>query len=129
MNKIRGKTTIFYSTHILDDVQRVSDIVAIMNHGELVAQAPIEELLCGKGNVPYNVLMKGGDVDAVRKKILLLPWVVDGKSGRAEWPHVHAGERDRRRESRGPACWKRSRPAASRSWSSGGKSWSWRTCT
>jgi ABC-2 type transport system ATP-binding protein len=75
MNKIRGKTTIFYSTHILDDVQRVSDIVAIMNRGELVAQAPIEELLCGKGNIPYNVLMKGGDVDAVRKKILLLPWV------------------------------------------------------
>ncbi|MGA9142007.1 MAG: ABC transporter ATP-binding protein [Methanocella sp.] len=75
MNKIRGQTTIFYSTHILDDVQRVSDIVAIMNRGELVAQAPIEELLCGKGNIPYNVLMKGGDVMAIRKKILLLPWV------------------------------------------------------
>ncbi|HEY3274553.1 MAG TPA: ABC transporter ATP-binding protein [Methanocella sp.] len=75
MNKIRGKTTIFYSTHILDDVQRVSDIVAIMNRGELVAQAPIEELLCGNGHVPYNILMKGGDVDTVRKKILLLPWV------------------------------------------------------
>ena len=49
-------------------MQQVSDTVAILNHGELVAQGPIEELLCGKGNVPYNVLMKGGDVGAIRKK-------------------------------------------------------------
>ena len=87
MNKIRGKTTIFYSTHILDDVQRVSDIVAIMNYGELVAQAPLEELLYGSGNVSYNVVMKsGGDLEGVRKRLLLLPWVsmvnVTGHNGR-----------------------------------------------
>jgi ABC-2 type transport system ATP-binding protein len=86
MIKIRGRTTIFFSTHILDDVQRVSDVVAIMKHGELVAQAPIEELLYGKGNIAYNFTMKGGDVQAIRKKILLLPWVnnleVTGQNGR-----------------------------------------------
>ena len=32
MERLRKHTTIFYSTHILDDVQRVSDSVAIMNH-------------------------------------------------------------------------------------------------
>src|SRR3712207_6456261 len=45
MERLRKHTTIFYSTHILDDVQRVSDSVAILNHGRLVAQAPIEQLL------------------------------------------------------------------------------------
>jgi ABC-2 type transport system ATP-binding protein len=74
MNKIRSETTIFYSTHILDDVQKVSDIVAILNHGELVAQAPIEQLLAGKGNITYRVVVKGDAANA-RTKITQLPWV------------------------------------------------------
>jgi ABC-2 type transport system ATP-binding protein len=37
MARLRKYTTIFYSTHILDDVQRVSDTVAILKQGELVA--------------------------------------------------------------------------------------------
>src|SRR5690606_9384722 len=40
MERLRKHTTIFYSTHILDDVQKVSDTVAILKHGQLVAQAP-----------------------------------------------------------------------------------------
>ena len=49
MERLRKHATIFYSTHILDDVQRVSDTGAILNHGELVAQASINELLTGSG--------------------------------------------------------------------------------
>ncbi len=45
MEKLRKYTTIFYSTHILEDVQRVSDTVAILNRGMLIAEAPINELL------------------------------------------------------------------------------------
>jgi ABC-2 type transport system ATP-binding protein len=37
MDRLRQHTTIFYCTHILDDVQRVSDTVAILNQGALVA--------------------------------------------------------------------------------------------
>ncbi len=47
ISKLRKHTTVFYSTHILDDVQRVSDAVIILNKGQLVAQGPIEELLAG----------------------------------------------------------------------------------
>ena len=43
MERLRRHTTIFYCTHILDDVQRVSDTVAILNQGQLVAQGPVEE--------------------------------------------------------------------------------------
>jgi ABC-2 type transport system ATP-binding protein len=74
MNKIRSETTIFYSTHILDDVQKVSDIVAILNKGELVAQAPIEQLLAGKGNVTYRVVVKGNP-ENVRMNLTRLPYV------------------------------------------------------
>lgn len=59
MERLREHTTIFYSTHILDDVQRVSDTVAILNHGELIAHAPIGELLASDDDVVYSVALKG----------------------------------------------------------------------
>mgnify|MGYP001049712485 CR=1 FL=1 len=37
-------TTIFLSSHILSDVERVSDVVAIINEGKLVIKAPVQEL-------------------------------------------------------------------------------------
>jgi ABC-2 type transport system ATP-binding protein len=46
MRDLKGdETTVFYSTHILDDVQRVSDHVAILDQGRLVRAAPTAELL------------------------------------------------------------------------------------
>jgi len=39
-----GRTTVFFSTHILADVERVCDTVAILDRGRVVAQAPIDEL-------------------------------------------------------------------------------------
>ncbi|MCD1295541.1 ABC transporter ATP-binding protein [Methanocella sp. CWC-04] len=74
MEKLREKTTIFYSTHILSDVQRVSDTVAILNRGELVAQAPIEELLQGNGNAVYSLVLKGDAANA-RSVLTGQPWV------------------------------------------------------
>jgi ABC-2 type transport system ATP-binding protein len=75
MEKLRKYTTIFYSTHILDDVQRVSDRVAILNHGRLVAEAPIQELLSGDGaNSVYNVTIKG-NATRVQSRVEGQPWV------------------------------------------------------
>jgi ABC-2 type transport system ATP-binding protein len=59
MSRIRKHSTIFYCTHILDDVQRVSDQVAIVNKGELITQTSIDELLTGTGEVVYSVTLKG----------------------------------------------------------------------
>jgi ABC-2 type transport system ATP-binding protein len=58
MSRIRKYATIFYCTHILDDVQRVSDTVTILNEGEMIAQAPIEELLSGAGETVYSVKLR-----------------------------------------------------------------------
>jgi ABC-2 type transport system ATP-binding protein len=42
---LRGKCTVFMSTHILADVERVCDTVGIINHGKLIVEARQEELL------------------------------------------------------------------------------------
>ena len=41
---LRGRTTVFFSTHILADVERVCDGVAILERGHVVASAGIAEL-------------------------------------------------------------------------------------
>jgi ABC-2 type transport system ATP-binding protein len=73
MERLRAHTTIFYSTHILDDVQQVSDSVAILNRGGLVAQGSIEALLGGGGPV-YSLSVKG-DTRRALARIQALPWV------------------------------------------------------
>jgi ABC-2 type transport system ATP-binding protein len=74
MSRIRKYASIFYCTHILDDVQRVSDQVAIVNHGELIAQAPIDELLAGTGETVYTVTLRG-DVAGAYAQVNEQPWV------------------------------------------------------
>jgi len=80
MSKLRKYATIFYSTHILDDVQRVSDTVVILNKGKLITQGPIEELLAGSEGVIYIVHMKG-DVEAAASLVQSQPWVSEIKTG------------------------------------------------
>jgi ABC-2 type transport system ATP-binding protein len=75
MERLRKHTTIFYSTHILSDVQRVSDTVAILDHGKLISQAPIEELLNSNSKPVYTLALKG-DTESARLRILDLSWVV-----------------------------------------------------
>jgi ABC-2 type transport system ATP-binding protein len=79
MSRIRKYATIFYCTHILDDVQRVSDQVAIVNQGELVTQASIEELLAGKGDLIYSVTLRGEaggqSVASAYSQVNQQPWV------------------------------------------------------
>jgi ABC-2 type transport system ATP-binding protein len=74
MERLRKHCTIFYSTHLLDDVQHVSDTVAILNHGELVAQGPIEDLLAGGDKPVYTLALKGDGHHALAH-IKALPWV------------------------------------------------------
>ena len=74
MERLRKYSTIFYSTHILDDVQLVSDTVAILNHGELVAHGPIETLLSGGDGSVYSVGVLGPSADA-QERVRSQPWV------------------------------------------------------
>jgi ABC-2 type transport system ATP-binding protein len=75
MERLRAHTTVFYSTHILDDVQRVSDHVAILDHGRLVASASTAELLDNSGS-GYRLTVTG-DGEATRRVLGSHRWVTD----------------------------------------------------
>ena len=42
---LRGTATVLFSTHVLDDVERICDRVGILDRGRLAAEAPLAELL------------------------------------------------------------------------------------
>ncbi|NBC29035.1 MAG: ATP-binding cassette domain-containing protein [Spirochaetes bacterium] len=101
MNRLRKHTTVFFSTHILDDVQQVSDGVAILSRGRSVAQGATADLLAGGEKSVFHVLLRG-QTDQLRKQIEALPWVEDvddktgemGEAGHASW-HVVVSDRGR----------------------------------
>jgi ABC-2 type transport system ATP-binding protein len=61
MSRLKGETTVFYSTHILDDVERVADNVAILDGGRLVRAAATHELLESFTNDRLRVVLGGAD--------------------------------------------------------------------
>lgn len=74
MRRLRKHATVFFSTHILDDVQQVSDAVAILNKGRLIAQGNTDELLSAGGNTVYRVVLRG-DGDRLRQALLEVDWI------------------------------------------------------
>jgi ABC-2 type transport system ATP-binding protein len=84
MRSLKGETTVFYSTHILDDVERVSDHVAIVDHGRLVTTAPTKELLSsfGRGRLAVVVV---GDAAALPERLGRIEGItsidVEGRDG------------------------------------------------
>lgn len=73
LESFRGRSTVFYSTHILDDVQRVSDRVVILERGKLIAQGSIEELLSGDLSL-FHMTVRG-DGATVKERLLSIPWI------------------------------------------------------
>ena len=63
MEGLRSETTIFYSTHILEDVQRVSDRVAVVDHGKLIVTDRTEDLLTAFTRNRLRVELIGATAD------------------------------------------------------------------
>ena len=81
---LRGRTTVFFSTHILSDVERVCDEVAILDEGRLVTQGSVEELKVRYGGSSRYALDVTADKDRLRTVLESEPWVgrmVDTASG------------------------------------------------
>jgi ABC-2 type transport system ATP-binding protein len=73
MERLRGSTTVFYSTHILQDVERVADEVAIIRAGRCVLQSPVGELLAGDRDA--LVVEVGGDPTTFADELRRQPYV------------------------------------------------------
>lgn len=55
VERLRGSVTVFMSTHILADVERVCDTIGIISRGKLVTEAPRRELLARYAVPTYEV--------------------------------------------------------------------------
>ena len=81
LERFRTTSTVLYSTHILDDVQRVSDMICILKDGRIVEQGPIGDVLSSGSASVFTVVIEG-DIDRARAALLDQPWVdgvdVDG---------------------------------------------------
>src|ERR1035437_1944838 len=75
-----GRTTVFFSTHILADVERVCDTVAILDRGRVVAQAPIDELKARYGKQKVVVEVTDG-ADAFAEEIGRQTWAIEVARG------------------------------------------------
>ncbi len=56
--------SILVSTHILDDIEKVSDHALIISNGKLITQGNLDELLAGKENLKY-VQVRGNELARV----------------------------------------------------------------
>jgi ABC-2 type transport system ATP-binding protein len=77
IERLRGTATVFMSTHILNDVERVCDRVAILNIGHLVVEGPIDELLDRYARPIYELQpapQQPGAVERLAEAIRPEPW-------------------------------------------------------
>lgn len=70
---LAGRTTVFFSTHILADVERVCDTVAILNAGRIVTSAAVSELKARYGSQAILVEIDR-DEDDFARLIAERPW-------------------------------------------------------
>ena len=83
--ELRETATVIFSTHVLTDIERICDRVAILDHGRLVTVAPLDELLARYALPRYRLVFEvGEDAGLARLATALrtVPWVdrvdVDG---------------------------------------------------
>ncbi len=87
---LKGETTIFLSTHILADVERVCDRVAIVNHGKLVTIGAIDELRAQQSRSLFEVEIEE-DGAALANRLDNAPWISTCRvSRRNEHSVLHA---------------------------------------
>ena len=86
IDHLRGQCTVFMSTHILADVERVCDTVAIIHRGRLVAEAPQQELLSRYAIPAFEIEVQNGLADqlvAWANSLITRAWVVSVSLDRA----------------------------------------------
>lgn len=73
IEEISNHATVFYSTHILDDVERISDTVVMISKGRTVAHGALKDIL-SVPELDYGVRLIG-NTSAVHTRLSDEPWV------------------------------------------------------
>lgn len=70
LERVKGQATVVFSTHILSDVERVCDRIAVLHKGRLALSGSIEDL---KARTKADSLLIEFDSEAARRRFLALP--------------------------------------------------------
>ncbi|MBA4370564.1 MAG: ABC transporter ATP-binding protein [Coriobacteriaceae bacterium] len=70
---LAGRTTVFFSTHILSDVERVCDRVAILDKGRVVMSGPLDEITMPAGAHAFEIEV-AEDAERLEQALRDLPW-------------------------------------------------------
>jgi ABC-2 type transport system ATP-binding protein len=86
IRRLGGESTVLFSTHILNDVERVCDRVAILDHGRLVTEGPMDELLARYAKPIYVVEPEAADereMAALAEQLRAVPGIASVEAGTA----------------------------------------------
>ena len=78
IGELRETSTVILSTHVLSDVERVCDRVGILDHGRLVAETAIDDLLARFALPSYRLEADPGQVpalEALAARLRSVAWV------------------------------------------------------
>ena len=84
---LKGYTTVFVSTHILADVERMCDRVAIINLGKMVTSGSIDELRSRRQQSVFEMEFEQ-DPGPIAKRLAGLAWVRSMEGSRRGERHV-----------------------------------------
>jgi ABC-2 type transport system ATP-binding protein len=75
---LRASATVLFSTHVLADIERICDRVGILDHGRLVTEGPLDDLLARFAQPLYRLDPEPGQdaaVEALAGTLRSTPWV------------------------------------------------------
>jgi ABC-2 type transport system ATP-binding protein len=78
LSGLRGELTVFFSTHILNDAERICDDVGIIDHGRLVLESRRDDLLARYARPIFEIDAVPDEIPqlgALAAKLRALPWV------------------------------------------------------
>ncbi|HEX7949332.1 MAG TPA: ABC transporter ATP-binding protein [Candidatus Limnocylindrales bacterium] len=77
---LRGEATVVFSTHVLSDVERICDRVAILDRGRRVTEGPLEALLAAHARPIYRLVPAPGQdaaIAALVERLRAAAWTTD----------------------------------------------------
>ncbi len=80
VGELSGRSTVVFSSHILDDVQEVCDVVGILREGEMVYHGSLADLLARYAGSHYVVRVRSGAA-VVAEVMAAQPWVSSAEVG------------------------------------------------
>lgn len=90
LKRLKGKATVLFSSHILEDVERVSDKLVMVKAGRNIVEGPMADILSRFASDRIRIAFRAEDAAQGEAALTAMPWVA-GVSGDGETGHAGQG--------------------------------------